>query len=93
MSSNFGIVMPYSGNIVDMIAIKSDGQIPRVKNGFPLAVSQGNVISIIYREVASRDIIEIYIDGTASGAYIQTKDAQGYGPGLGYYIVHLIIEF
>ena len=93
MSENFGIVMPYSGNIVDMIAIKSDGQIPRVKNGFPLAVSQGNVISIIYREVASRDIIEIYIDGTASGAYIQTKDAQGYGPGLGYYIVHLIIEF
>ena len=93
MSANFGIVMPYSGNIVDMIAIKSDGQIPKVKNGFPLAVSQGNVISIIYRQFSSVDIIEIYVDGTASGAFVQTKDGRGYGPGLGNYIVNLIVEF
>jgi len=97
MSENFGIVMPYSGNIVDMIPIKSDGRIPGAKIGFPLAVSQGSVISIVYRRYSSSeysfDYIDICVNGTGGIAYVQTWDSVGQGPGLGNYIVNLIIEF
>jgi hypothetical protein len=93
MSANFGIVMPRAGNIVDMVAIKEDGQVPKSKNGFPLAFNEGDVISIVYRQYTGTDIIEIYKNGVSTGAFIMTKDGQGFGPGLGNYIVQLIVEF
>lgn len=92
MSANFGIVMPVGGNIVDMIAIKSDGQIPVSKNGFPLAFIAGDIISVAYTQYSTSDVIRIYKNGVATDSFVMTKDGQGYGPGLGNYIVELIIE-
>ena len=92
MGVNFGIVMPGAGNIVDMIAIKSTGEVPGSKSGFPLSFIAGDVISVLYTSYTSTDVIRIYKNGVATDSFVMTKDGQGFGPGLGNYIVELIIE-
>lgn len=92
MSANFGLVMPGAGNIIDMICIKSDGQIPTIKNGFPLAFNSGDIISVAYTTYTAAEVIRIYKNGTPTDSFVQVKDGQGFGPGLGNYIIQLVIE-
>lgn len=92
MNANFGIVMPASGNIIDMICVKDNGMIADIKQGFPLGFNAGDVISVVYTQITATEVIRICRNGLALNSFVQTKDGQGFGPGLGNYLVILVIE-
>lgn len=92
MSANLGFVMPFAGNLVDIIAIHNSGVVLSAKNGLPLSINAGDVISVIYTQYTTNDVIRIYRNGTATDTFVVAKDGNGQGPGFGNYIVLLVFE-
>lgn len=93
MSTFFGIVVPRNGLLTDIIAIYQTGEIFKVKNGFPLPVMAGDVISIAYTQYTANDVIRVYKSGFATETFVKVSDGVEGSSKLGKYILLLEFQF